>query len=130
MPLSDISSSVSFWYDSEIKDEGTQVFVFSGTITENAYGEKIPGDKSWTGSYMTEALMTEITPTERQFLPEGNRNDEVFNFFFPTGSEAVIGDKILISDLSTEYEIIQETNFPMAAGSNPFHKVQGRLLTP
>lgn len=120
MGVSYINEAVAWHFNAKVKDEGTFCYIYSGTNLLNTYGEQV--GYSWTGSYMTEVLLTPLRPNERQYLPEGNRNDEVLNAFFQTGSFVAIGNRVMVSGTNNDYEVIQLTEIQLGDSSIPYIK--------
>lgn len=128
MSMSYIADSVAWHYNSKIKDEGNLTYIYSGTIPLNSYNEAIPDTMNYTGSYLDRVLFTPLNPKERQFLPEGTRNDDLLNAFFTTGSTLANGTQLKISGTTTTFEIIQLTQFQFAGNVRPYQKATVRSL--
>lgn len=124
MATSFAAAAVSFWYNKKINDEGSVVLISSGNISENDYGEKIPGDFIVSGSYFSRGVFTQLTEKERQFLPEGNRQDAVYNIFLETGSTLNIEDRIQISGTINQYEVVQLFDVATLGDSQIYKKVR------
>lgn len=124
MATSFAAAGASFWYKKRLSDEGTVVLISSGNITENDYGEKIPGDFTVSGSYFTRSIFAQLTEKEREFLPEGNRQDAVYNIFVDTGSSLNIEDRIQISGTANQYEVVQLFDVNTLGDTNIYKKVR------
>lgn len=120
--MSYISDSVAWHYDSKIKDEGSFTYLLSGSIPLNDYGEAIPSNINYNGSYLDNVLFTPFNPKERQFLPEGIRNDSLLNAFFATGSPIYTGMHVMISGTTQVYEVIQVTDLGFAGNTKQYNK--------
>ena len=124
MPTSFAANALPFWFDKQVSSEGTCVLISSGTITANDYGEKNQENFSVTGSYFANAIFTPMKEREKQFLPEGNRRDSIYNLYVETGSFFEIDNRVQISGTTNQYEIMQVFDLPIMGNSTLWKKAR------
>ena len=93
-------------YNAIVNKHGTNFLIFeaSGTIDSDYSDETV--------TYYLEPVeecgfMQALTPLERQYLPEGQRNDEVMNISLKSTASIKIGDKISPVDVDVNYCVEQ-----------------------
>lgn len=128
MATSFAASALPFWFNQKMKGEGTRILVQSGTIVANDYGEKNPDDFTLAGSYFSRAIFSPITEQERQLLPEGNRDDEIFNIMVQTGSTMALDFRIQISGTSIDFNVVQLLDTKIMGDTVLYKKVRGVKL--
>lgn len=79
------------------------IYTASGTFDTDYSDETV----TYTGSAWERGFLQALTPEERQYLPEGQRADEVMNISFKAGAVVVVGDKISPSGVSIDYQVEQ-----------------------
>lgn len=126
MSLSSIASSVPFHFDTVVRDEGVQVIRFSGSFTLNSYQEPIYS--GFAEKKADKMLFANLRAEDRQYLPEGNRNDQLLIGFLPTKTPTFVGE--LIGDKVQEhvYEVVQVTRLPFGESKAPYQRVLIRRI--
>ena len=98
-----IASRLSNEYNSKLDTYGTNFMVWTASGTEDEdYGEDTI---TYIGSYYQRGMLQELKADERQYLPEGQRTDELMNIYLKTSGTVLVGDKITISGTSVSYEV-------------------------
>jgi hypothetical protein len=112
-------------FDDKLEQYGTDVLVFTASGAINEYGDRAI---TYTGSAFDKAFLSSLTESDRQFLAEGERVDEMVNFYFDTSRTVNIGDKVGISGSTTTYEVDQLYNIPQIENTVIYKKARGRKL--
>ena len=122
-----ISDTIKSVYDDAIKEYGTKVLAFSSSGTYNDYGDKTT---SYTGSEYTDAILSYLTPDEKQILPEGERTDSIIKFLVKTtqATGCSIGDKINISGSANNYEVFSISDLPIIDNAIVYKQVVTRKM--
>ena len=93
-------------YNAIVNKHGTDFLIYeaSGNF-DSDYGDE-------TVTYYLEpteerGFMQALTPLERQYLPEGQREDEVMNISFKASANVDIGYKVSPVDVNVDYRVEQ-----------------------
>lgn len=114
-------------FNQAVNEHGTTVLVFTASGTfDDEYGEDM--DRSFTGSSFVSAIVSPLTEDEKQFLAEGERVDELMNFYLATTTSIAIDDKINISGTSVNYSVIQLLDDPYLNDVTLYKKVRAFKL--
>lgn len=114
-------------YNAIVNKHGTNFLVYEASGTFDAdYSDE-------TVTYYLEPVeergfMQALTPLERQYLPEGQRNDEVMNISFKASVELNIGDKISPIDVDVDYKIEQILDSRLLGNAVIYKKVRVKKI--
>jgi len=100
-----ISETIVSTYNDIVQEHGTALIIYSGLRTYDAdYGDVTI---TFPASGDAKGIFSYLKAKEIQFLPEGQRADNVMNLLVKTTEDIQLGYKVDISGTSESFEVVE-----------------------
>ena len=114
-------------YNAIVNKHGTDFLVYEASgVFDADYSDE-------TVTYYLEpteerGFMQALTPKERQYLPEGQRDDEVMNISFKSTADIDIGYKVSPVDVDVDYKVEQILDSRLLGNAVIYKKVRVKKI--